>query len=80
MIRSLISITRDDKKWLDCYARRHKLSSAELVRRAIKEYRARVGQRDLQTVIRETAGSWRSVKGDSQKLVDGMRKEWERSR
>lgn len=80
MIRSIISITRDDKEWLDCYGRRHKLSSAELVRRAIKEYRARVERRNLQTVIRETAGSWKSVKGDSQKLVNGMRKEWERSR
>jgi metal-responsive CopG/Arc/MetJ family transcriptional regulator len=78
MIRSLISIPQDDKKWLDSYGRRHKLSRAELVRRAIKEYRGRVGCRDLQTVIRETAGSWKSVKGDSQKLVDGLRREWER--
>jgi hypothetical protein len=78
MIRTIISISAEDKKWLDSYGRRHKLSSAELVRRAIKEYRGRAGRRDLQTVIRETAGSWRSVKGDSQKLVDGLRQEWER--
>jgi hypothetical protein len=78
MIRSIISIPAEDKKWLDSYGRRHKLSSAELIRRAIKEYRSRVGQRNLQTVIRETAGTWKSVKGDSQKLVDGLRKEWER--
>ena len=78
MIRSIISIPAEDKKWLDNYGRRHKLSSAELIRRAIKEYRGRVGQRNLQTVIRETAGTWNSVKGDSQKLVDGLRKEWER--
>ena len=80
MIRSIISITRDDKDWLDRYGRRNRVSSAELVRRAIKEYRTRVERRDLQAVIRETAGSWKSVKGDSQKLVNGMRKEWERSR
>ena len=80
MIRSIISITRNDKEWLDRYGRRNKVSSAELVRRAFKEYRTRVERRNLQTVIRETAGSWKSVKGDSQKLVNGMRKEWERSR
>ena len=40
MIRTIVSLPEDEKKWLDAHGRRHGISSAEVVRRAIRELRA----------------------------------------
>jgi hypothetical protein len=79
MTRTIISISEDEKRWLENYSRKQGISSAEVVRRAIKEYRRNVSRRDQKTVIRETSGAWTSLKGDSQDHVDRIRGEWERS-
>jgi len=79
MIRTIISISAEEKKWLDAYSRRQGLSSAEIIRRAIEQYRRQVGKEgSLQRVLRETAGAWTSIRGDSQDYVDKLRDEWER--
>ena len=39
MTRTIISIPTDTKKWLESYGKRHKISSAEAVRRALGEFR-----------------------------------------
>jgi len=78
MTRTIVSIPEDEKKWLESYSRRHRISSAEVVRRAIREYRLKKSQKGLAGVLRETAGSWTSVKGDTRDHVDALRKEWER--
>lgn len=41
MIRTIVSIPADEKTWLDGYGKRHRMSSAEAVRRAIREFRGR---------------------------------------
>ena len=78
MTRTIISIPEDDKKWLESYGRRHEISGAEVVRRAISEFRRKKPEKSFATVLRETAGAWTSIKGDSRDYVDAMRKEWER--
>ena len=78
MTRTIISLPEEEKKWLESYGRRHRISSAEVVRRAIAEYRQRRSDRALEAVLRETAGAWTSVKGDSREYVDSLRREWER--
>ena len=78
MTRTIISIPEDDKKWLESYGRRHEISSAEVVRRAIREFRRKKPEKSLAAVLRETAGAWTSIKGDSRDYIDVMRKEWER--
>lgn len=40
MTRTIISIPGDEKKWLGGYGRRHRMSSAEVVRKAVREFRA----------------------------------------
>ena len=40
MIRTIISIPGDEKKWLGGYGKRHRMSSAEVVRKAVREFRA----------------------------------------
>jgi Arc/MetJ-type ribon-helix-helix transcriptional regulator len=78
MTRTIVSIPEDEKKWLESHSRRHRISSAEVVRRAIREYRRKESQKGLAGVLRETAGTWTSVKGDTRDHVDALRKEWER--
>jgi len=79
MTRTIISIPEDEKKWLDSYGKRHRISSAEVIRRAVREFRHKEPEKDLAAVLRETAGAWTSIKGDSRDYVEAMRKEWERS-
>ncbi|MCX6564156.1 MAG: hypothetical protein NTU60_11215 [Candidatus Aminicenantes bacterium] len=77
MVRTIISISSEEKQWLDAYSRRHGLSSAEIVRRAIDHYRRQVGkEKNLRRILQETAGAWSSFRGDSQAYVDKRRAEW----
>ncbi len=39
MTRTIISIPAEEKKWLESHGKRHKISSAEVVRKAVREYR-----------------------------------------
>ncbi len=78
MTRTIISIQEDEKKWLESYGRRRGISSAEVVRRAIREYRRRESQASLSDVVRATAGTCASIKGDSAEHIRRLRREWER--
>ncbi len=78
MTRMIISIPVDEKEWLESYGRRRRISGAEVIRRAIKEYRAKESQKSLAGVLRETAGTWTSVKGDTRDEIAALRDEWER--
>ena len=78
MTRTIISIPEDEKNWLESYGRRHRISSAEVIRRAIREFRRKEPEKDLAAVLNETAGAWTSIKGDTREYVEALRKEWER--
>jgi Arc/MetJ-type ribon-helix-helix transcriptional regulator len=78
MTRTIISMPEDEKRWLDSYGKRHRVSSAEVIRRAIREFRLKKSEKDLAAVLRETAGAWASIKGDTRDHIDALRKEWER--
>jgi metal-responsive CopG/Arc/MetJ family transcriptional regulator len=80
MTRMIVSLPEDEKRWLESRSRRLRVSSAELVRRAIREYRSKESRKSLAGVLRDTAGTWTSVKGDTQDHVEALRKEWERKR
>lgn len=78
MTRTIISLPEDEKRWLESYGRRHKISSAEVVRRAIGEFRRQRSDRSLNVVLRETAGAWTSIKGDTREHIVALRREWDR--
>jgi Arc/MetJ-type ribon-helix-helix transcriptional regulator len=79
MVRIIVSLPEEDKKWLEYYGRKHRLSAAEVIRRALKLYRRQVSQGGYERVIRETAGAWKSVKVDSQEYIEAMRADWEKT-
>ena len=81
MIRMIVSMPAEEKKWLEEYGRRHRLSAAEVIRRALKLYRRQAARpRNLQDILGQTHGTWKSVTGDSQAYVDRIRGEWDGSR
>ena len=78
MTRTIISLSEEEKQWLVSYSRTNRVSSAEVIRRAIRDLRLKTLPRSLKTVLKETAGAWTSIKGDSRAYVEALRKEWER--
>jgi Arc/MetJ-type ribon-helix-helix transcriptional regulator len=81
MVRSIITVSEQDKRWLENYSRQNRVSAAEVIRRAIRLYRRQQAEpTSLQRVLEETAGTWRSLPGDSQQYVDSLRAEWEERR
>ncbi|MGB7295615.1 MAG: hypothetical protein WBC70_08495 [Candidatus Aminicenantales bacterium] len=76
MTRTILSIPEDEKTWLESYGRRHRISSAEVIRRAIQEFRRTKSEKGLAAVLRKTTGTWTSLKDDSRNHVEALRKEW----
>jgi hypothetical protein len=74
--RTIITISEDDKKWLESYGRANKVSVAEAVRRGIYILRESSKKKTYQHLVKETEGIWK--KGDGLKYQENERSEWER--
>ena len=74
--RTIITISDDDKLWLESYSRAHKVSVAEAVRRGIFILKESTAVKTYQTLIKKTKGIWQ--KDDGLKYQKDLRKEWER--
>jgi len=81
MIRTIVSLDPEDKLWLDRKAEEEKLTMTELVRQAIRRYRAEcetTAPPSLDQLLAETSGLWRREDGlDYQRR---LRQEWEEVR
>jgi ribosomal protein L31E len=73
MTRTIISLDREDKQWLDRTARAQGVPMARLVREAIRRMRQ---QEDVsfEQLLNETCGLWH--KGDGLAYQRRLRKEW----
>ena len=61
MRRTIISLSDEDKAWLDLRAREERVSMTEVVRQAVREYRERSGGGDrpsLDELLERTRGGW----------------------
>lgn len=76
MVRTLISLPKDDKAWLEQRAKAEGVSMAELVRRAIERFRDEAPGEPLSTqdLLARTAGI-RSGE-DGLALQKRLRREW----
>lgn len=77
MPRTIISLDEENKAWLDQQAALRRVPMTELVRQAVREFRAREQSRNkpaLQEVLERTAGIWRA--GDGLEYQDRIRREW----
>ena len=73
MIRTLISLPRQDKAWLERQSQQSGLSMAALVREAVRRMR-RQEDASLDELLRRTSDTWRH--GDGLAYQRRIRKEW----
>jgi len=76
MVRALISLSKEDKHWLENYGARRRQSFAETVRTAIRQFRKQQKTQDCRSILTQTAGLWRGRKVDGLKYVQKIRSEW----
>lgn len=78
MIRTLVNLEPEDKAWIDQTAKLEHVSIAEVIRRAVHDYRLRMEKRnspDFNELLQQTRKIWR--KGDGLKYQKEIRDEWE---
>ena len=76
MIRTVISLSEEDKAWLDRRAREERVPMTQLVRRAVRLLR-RSTARDaepLEEILGRTSGIWK--RGDGLDYQRRLRDEW----
>ena len=82
MIRTLISLEDEDKRWLDRRAKEEGVTMAHVVRKAVSQYREKCeleqGEPSLEDLLRRTSGLWKS--GDGLEVQLRLREEWEEER
>lgn len=76
MVRTVISLDEDDKRWLDRRAKEEGVPMTELIRRAVRLLRslAPSEHRSLDDLLHATAGLWR--RGDGLRYQERLRREW----
>ena len=77
MIRTIISLSEEDKAWLDRRAHEEGLTMTELVRRSVRLYREATDPADSEftAVLGETQGMWKNV--DGIQYQRRLRDDWE---
>lgn len=79
MIRTVISLPTDEKKWLDQMAKKKKVSMAQIIRDSITEYHknhATEAVTKIDELLAKTKGIWK--KEDGLKYQCRLRAEWEK--
>jgi len=76
MIRTVISLDEDDKRWLDRRAEHEGVPMTELIRRAVRLLRGQTAEEysSLEELLRATSGSWKH--GDGLEHQKRLRDEW----
>jgi hypothetical protein len=73
--RAKISISDEEKSWLESYSKVRGISVAEAIRQAIMHLREQEGQSTYQSLVAQTRGVWK--KGDGLEYQKRLRSEWE---
>jgi len=76
MIRTVVSLPEDDKRWLDAEAEREGVSMTEVIRLAVSRLRAETRRaRTFDNLLKTTAGIGTGEDGVA--LQKKLRKEWD---
>jgi hypothetical protein len=77
VIRTVISLTEDDKAWLDRRAQEEGVTMTEVLRRSVRFYRSvsDPADADFSSLLDRTAGTWKQ--GDALEYQRRERAEWE---
>ena len=80
MVRTVISLDEEDKRWLDARARETRVSMAEVVRQAVQRLREESAReaRATDELLQQTSGIWKQ--GDGLAYQRRVRDEWKMPR
>lgn len=72
--RTIITISEEDKRWLESYSSLNKVSVAEAIRQGIRKLKEAELFENYQTLVQRTRGLWK--KGDGLTFQKKIRAEW----
>ena len=72
--RTIITISEEDKRWLESYSSLNKVSVAEAIRQGIRKLKEAELFDKYQTLVQRTKGLWK--KGDGLNFQKKIRAEW----
>ena len=78
MIRTVVSLDKEDKAWLDRKAAQEHVTMTEIVRRAVRRMRkdSAGSPEAFDALLRETSGLWKQ--GDGLSYQANFRAQWDR--
>jgi hypothetical protein len=74
-VRTIITLSEEDKQWLESYSSLHHMSVAEAVRRGIRKLKEAEYSENYQTLVLNSKGLWK--KGDGFAYQKQIRTEWD---
>ena len=77
MIRTIITLPRELKNWLDNYSKAHNRPMAETIREAIIAYKSNIENESDDDLLKKTNGIWKDRNIDGLDYVESLRDEWE---
>jgi hypothetical protein len=72
--RTIVSLSEEDKNWLQKYSKRKGVSMAEAIRKGVSRLRDAERSSLYHIALESTRGIW--TKGDGLEYQEKMRKEW----
>ena len=78
MTRTIITVSDEEKSWLDSYSHQNRQSLAQTIRDAVHFFREHFNKGTRKKFLKQTAGIWSDRKLDSLKEVERLRSEWEK--
>jgi hypothetical protein len=72
--RMIITLSEEDKLWLDSYSKTYGVSIAEAIRTGISLLKSVKYRSTYQKIVNDTSGIWK--KGDGLKYQKKLRSEW----
>lgn len=73
--RTIITLSEEDKKWLESYSSVHGVSVAEAIRQGIRKLKDTEFQETYKAIVQKTKGIW--GKGDGLSYQRHIRSEWD---
>ena len=75
--RTIITLSEEDKQWLESYSRAHQVSLAEAIRQGIRRLKDAELEKTYRTIVQNTRGIWKE--GDGLKYQRKLRSDWHSS-
>ncbi len=75
-VRTIVTISEQEKRWLAAYSGLHGVSVAAAIRRAISCLKATEGHESYRKLVQDTRGIW--MRGDALRYQEKIRSEWEK--